>query len=117
MRSIFRRVSFVLIFLCFAQSVFAQTRVISTVAGTGKPGFSGDGGPATSANLSAPSEITIDSSGNFYIADRDNHRIRKVYAATGVITTVAGSGIAGWFFEGGPATVASLDHPSGVEID
>src|SRR5262249_5803305 len=77
----------------------------------------GDGGPATAAMLKAPSDVTVDSSGDFYIADRNNNRVRKVDVGTGVITTVAGSGNAGWFFSGGRAGFASLDHPSGVAVD
>ena len=116
MRSIFSRVSYrINSGFCHAKRLCAA-RVISTVAGTGTAGFSGDGGPATAALLNGPSEITIDGKGD-YSADRDNHRIRKVDGSTGVITTIIGNGVAGWFFEGGPAKLASLDHPSGVEID
>ena len=89
--------------------------VISTVAGNGTPGFSGDNGPATSAELNYPSGVAVDSAGNLYIADYFNQRIRKV--SNGVITTVAG--IATWGFSGdnGPATSAQLDYPSGVAVD
>jgi sugar lactone lactonase YvrE len=117
MRCILQRVIFVLVFILPAGAALAQTRVITTAAGTGAAGFSGDGGPAPAAVLNHPSDVTVDSSGNFYIADRDNHRVRKVSVASGVINTVAGSGVAGWFFSGGPALFASLDRPSGVAVD
>ena len=91
--------------------------VISTVAGNGGEGYSGDGGPATAAQLNSPTGVAPDGSGNLYIADRDNHRIRKVDAA-GVITTVAGSGRFGGFGgDGGAATAAQLDDPRGVALD
>ncbi len=70
----------------------AATGVITTVAGSDKPGFSGDGGPATKATLDCPSGIAVDGVGNLYIADTNNQRIRKVTAATGIITTIAGNG-------------------------
>ena len=86
---------------------------IATVAGNG--GFSGDGGPALSASLSLPIGVAVDSSGAVYIADANNHRIRKV--SGGTITTVAGNGTAGFSGDGGPATNASLDNPSSVAVD
>ncbi len=89
---------------------------ISTVAGTGLAGYSGDGGAATSALLSRPSGVAVDSSGNLFIADRDNHRIRKV-DTSGVITTVAGTGKFGYSGDGGPATAARLDNPIDLEVD
>jgi sugar lactone lactonase YvrE len=91
--------------------------IITTVAGTGTAGFSGDGGAATSAMLTYPFEVAIDSSGNLYIADSDNQRIRKVSAATGIITTVAGSGAQGYSGDGGAATSAMLNWPYGVAVD
>ena len=92
------------------------TGVITTIAGTGAEGFSGDGGQATAAQLDNPSGVVLDSSGNLYIADRDNHRIRKV-DTTGVITTIAGTGVEGFGGDGGPATAAQLDSPSTVALD
>ena len=71
--------------------VDAKTGIITTVAGTGKKGFSGDGGPATEATFSSPHSIDLDESGNIYIADIGNHRIRMVHAETGVVNTIAGS--------------------------
>jgi uncharacterized protein (TIGR03437 family) len=89
--------------------------VITTVAGNGTPGFSGDGGPATSAQLSSPSGVGVDAAGNLYIADTNNNRIRKV--SNGMITTVAGNGVAGPSGDGGPATSAWLSEPYGVAVD
>jgi sugar lactone lactonase YvrE len=90
--------------------------VISTVAGNGVPGYSGDGGPATSAALFQPFTVVVDGSGNLFIADSFNHRIRKV-DPSGVITTVAGNGTAGYSGDGGPATAASLNYPYSVALD
>lgn len=89
--------------------------VITTVAGTGKPGYSGDGGPATAAKLETPHSVALDAAGNLYIADSPNHRIRKVDHA-GIITTIVGSGASGSSGDGGPATAARLNYPKGVEI-
>ncbi len=89
--------------------------VISTVAGNGTSGFSGDGGPATSAQMKTPSGVATDSAGNVYIADTNNHRIRKV-SAGGVISTIAGTGIAGTAGDGGQAKVAQLNSPLGVAV-
>jgi NHL repeat len=88
----------------------------SVFAGTGTGGFSGDGGPATSAKLNSPRGIGIDSSGNVYIADTGNNRIRKVTVA-GIISTVAGTGTAGFSGDGGAATAAKLSGPYGVSVD
>ncbi len=90
--------------------------VITTVAGYGAAGFSGDGSAATSAALLVPNDMTLDASGNLYIADTGNHRIRKV-SANGIITTVAGDGAPRFFGDGGPATSASLLGPGGVAVD
>ena len=93
------------------------TGTISTIAGTGSPGFAGDGGPATAARLESPFGITIDDADNLYIADSANQRIRKVTLVNGQITTVAGSGSFGFSGDGGPANIASLKSPRGVAID
>ncbi len=90
--------------------------VISTVAGKGTAGYSGDGGPASSAELSTPSGVAVDTSGNIYIADSSNNCVRKV-DASGVISTVAGNGTAGYSGDGGPAVSAELSSPSGVAVD
>ncbi len=89
---------------------------ISTVAGTGAAGFSGDGGAATSAQLNYPTGVAVDGAGNVYIADRDNHRIRKV-DASGDISTVAGTGAAGFSGDGGAAISAQINEPRGVDVD
>ncbi|MFC5865373.1 chitobiase/beta-hexosaminidase C-terminal domain-containing protein [Acidicapsa dinghuensis] len=99
------------------RKVNAATGVITTVAGNGIPGYSGDGGPATSAELDYPYGIGVDSAGDLYIADTSNHRIRKVNAATGTITTVAGDGTAGNSGDGGPATSGEMTYPYGIAID
>jgi len=88
---------------------------ITTVAGNGNFGFSGDGGPATSASLLSPYGVAVDSAGNLYIADGLNNRIRMV--SNGTITTVAGNGTGGSSGDGGPATNASLNSPYGVAVD
>ena len=90
--------------------------VISTVAGSGTNGFSGDGGAAVAAQLNFPSGVALDGAGNLYIADTFNNRIRKVDAA-GVISTVAGTGRGGYGGDGGPATAAQLGGPEGVAVD
>jgi hypothetical protein len=100
---------------------------IYTVAGNGTQGFSGDGGPATSAELRIPRDVTVDSAGNLVIADTINSRVRVVAARTGTfygqpmtagdIYTVAGNGIFGFSGDGGPATSAALNEPGGVAVD
>src|SRR5438552_2359793 len=83
---------------------------ITTIAGLGKPGFSGDGGPATAGRLYAADGVAVDGQGNVYIADQDNQRVRKV-SAGGTITTFAGTGKQGSSGDGGPATSAQLTYP------
>jgi sugar lactone lactonase YvrE len=95
----------------------ATTNVITRVAGNGKAGFNGDGGLAINAELNKPIGMAIDGGGNLFIADSENNRIRRVDTATGIINTIAGSGIAGFFGDDGPATEARLDHPVSVAID
>jgi hypothetical protein len=95
-------------------SLAAQT--ISTIAGTGSAGYSGDGGTATSAQLNGPFGIAVDNSGNVYIADRNNNRLRKIDAA-GTITTIAGTGTAGYNGDGGLATAAQLNALCGIAVD
>jgi trimeric autotransporter adhesin len=89
--------------------------VITTVAGNGLAGYSGDGGPAAVAALRAPEGLAVDSTGNLYIADRMNARIRRV--SNGVISTVAGTGVAGFSGDGGPASSAQLSAPAKVALD
>jgi sugar lactone lactonase YvrE len=90
--------------------------LISTVAGNGTNGFSGDGGKATNAELSYPAAILVDAASNLYIADFTNNRIRVV-GTNGLINTIAGSGSNAFFGDGGPATNASLWHPAGLALD
>ncbi len=99
------------------RKVDAATGVIITVAGNGVESFSGDGGPATLAAINRPVGLTVDGPGNIFIADRYNGRIRRVDAATGVITTIAGIGIYGFGGDGGPATAAILGLPVDVAFD
>lgn len=88
------------------------------VVGTGKSGrFGGDGGPATQATLNFPGAVAVDCQGNLYIADTMNHRVRKVDAATGVITTIAGTGQHRCSGDGGPATAAALNEPAALAVD
>jgi len=99
------------------REVVASTGNIQTVAGDGTAGFSGDGGPATRAQLDLPFGVFVDGPGNIFIADSNNNRIREVVASTGNIQTIAGNGTAGFGGDGGPATNATLDGPFGVFID
>ncbi len=99
------------------RKVDAGTGVITTVAGNGLQGFSGDGGLATQAQFHSLGGLTTDASGNLYIADNYNNRIRMVSAATGIVSTVAGSGAAGLAGDGGRAVDAELDNPLSVAVD
>ena len=99
------------------RQVAAGTGIVTTVAGNGVASFSGDGGPATSASLNWPTGVAVDGGGNVFIGDTLNHRIRRVAAGTGIITTVAGNGVNTFGGDGGPATSASLKNPSGVVLD
>lgn len=112
------------VFDCFNARVrvIKADGTIATIAGTGERGFSGDGGPATSAQLSPqcgandPAGLAVDGAGDVFIADTGNNRVRMVTPA-GVITTVAGTGIAGFGGDGGPATAARLYYPTGLAVD
>ncbi len=95
----------------------AATGAVTIVAGTGTVGYSGDGGPATSAQLHYPGGLAVDGSGNLYISDGGNCRIRKVATGTGIITTVAGNGTQGYSGDGGQATSAQMNFPLGVALD
>lgn len=99
------------------RKVDAGTGVITTVAGNGQQGFSGDGGPATQAQFHSLGGVVTDASGNLYIADNYNNRVRMVSAATGTIATVAGNGAAGVAGDGGRAVDAELDNPLSVAVD
>ena len=99
------------------RKVAAGTGIITTVAGNGTQGYSGDGGPAIAAQFSSLGGLATDAAGNLYIADNYNNRIRKVSAASGIITTVAGNGVAGHSGDGGPAVSAALNGPLDVAAD
>ncbi len=90
--------------------------IISTVAGIGVVGYTGDGGPATASELGAPYRVVVDTLNNVYIADQGNNCIRKVNTS-GIITTVAGNGTPGYSGDGGPATAAELINPYGLSVD
>lgn len=94
----------------------ARTGVITTFAGTGRGGYSGDGGPADRAMIGLPSDVAVNARGDLYIADPANNRIRVVDGATGIMTTFAGTGEAGFGGDGGPATEARLRTPFGVSV-
>ena len=94
-----------------------STGTIAVIAGTGTEGYSGDGGPATAAELGSPAAVTTDSLGNVFIADVGNNRIRKITIATGIITTIAGNGTGSFSGDGGPAISAELYAPDGLYFD
>src|SRR6478609_9348512 len=94
-----------------------RTRRTLTVAGNGQKAYSGDGGAATEASLNMPHEVQFDSTGHLYIAERDNHVIRKVHATTGAISTFAGTGSAGFSGDGGPASLAQLRQPHSIAVE
>jgi streptogramin lyase len=94
-----------------------KTGQIQTVAGCGKKGYSGDGGPATEAELNEPYEVRFDADGNMYFVEMQNHLIRRVDAKTHVISTVAGTGVAGYGGDGGPAIKAQFRQPHSIALD
>jgi sugar lactone lactonase YvrE len=98
------------------RQVDLTTGIITTFAGTGVVGYNGDGGLAIDARFNQPGEIVIDHSGNLYIAEIHGNRIRKI-DTHGIITTIAGNGIAGYSGDGGPATQARINEPTGMAID
>jgi hypothetical protein len=99
------------------REVSASTGLISTIAGNGNPTYTGDKGSAVNATLSTPSGVALDGAGNLYIADTGNNVVRKITAATGIITTVAGTGTIGSGGDGFAATSAQLNQPQGVTVD
>ena len=94
-------------------AIKSEAQIITTIAGTGTSGYSGDGGPATAADISAPTVVAFDASGNLYFPDYGNSTIRKISTA-GIITTVVGTGTPGYSGDGGAATAAQLNYPSYV---
>lgn len=103
-------------FCLVLQSVLAYSQNISTIAGTGVAGFGGDGGPATAAHLANPQKAVADASGNVYISDYSNNRVRKV-STSGIISTVVGDWACDTTGDGGPAVAAKICHPMGLAID
>jgi hypothetical protein len=97
-------------------AIYAQSNIITTLAGTGISGYTGDGGAATSADLNQVSRVIVDAAGNKYIADAANNRIRKI-SSTGIITTIVGNGTAGFSGDGGSASSASVNAPDGLALD
>ncbi len=94
-----------------------EAGVITTIAGTGERGYSGDGGLATVARMSEPFMCAFDAAGNLYIAEAMNHCIRRVYWDTGAIVTIAGTGEQGYSGDGGPATQATFNQPYSLQVD
>ena len=94
-----------------------RNSVITTAVGAGKKGYSGDGGPALDAALNEPYEVRFDKQGNLFVVERLNHTVRRVDAKTRIITTVAGSGKAGFSGDGGAATNAALNQPHSIQFD
>ena len=107
-----KKILYLLLFIPF----LGNTQTITTVAGIGTMGYSGDNGPAISAQLYSPDGIAVDTNGNIFIADTYNQVIRKVNAA-GIITTIAGNGTGGYSGDGNPASSAGLFLPSGLALD
>jgi len=99
------------------RKITASTGIISTVAGNGTAGFSGDGGLATAAEINNTWSIAVDKKGNLFLADANNNRIRRVDATTGIITTIAGNGVAGYSGDGGNPLLASMNGPTGIAVD
>ena len=95
----------------------STTGAIVTAAGNGTPGYTGNGGPATNAELYLPWAVAVDSAGDLFIADYEDNVVREVVKATGDIVTVAGNGTAGYTGNHGHATAAELDEPDGVAVD
>jgi len=94
-----------------------RTKRVAVIAGTGEKGHAGDGGPAAKALLSTPHEVRFDAAGNMFIAERDTHVVRYIDMKSGVISTVAGTGIRGYSGDGGPAAAAQLAQPHSIALD
>ena len=106
---------FMCVLLGYGSTLNAQN--INTFAGTGTAGFSGDGGAATSAQITNPFGVAKDASGNIYFCDAGDNRIRKITVLTGNITTICGTGTAGFSGDGGPAATAQINSPFSIAID
>ncbi len=112
-----RKILSILIVLLLFNVARTDDYIVATIAGTGSATFTGDNGDATSATLKYPWAAYTDTSYNVYVADRDNHRIRKITISTGIISTVVGTGTAGFSGDTGQATSASLQYPTSVVLD
>ena len=112
MQQFYRAIRFVLLAFSLLAIIPAKAQVIFTVAGAGN----GDGSPATAASLNYPYSVVVDGSGNIYIADQSNNRIRKINTS-GVISTIAGNGHGGYSGDGGPATAAEINYPGPLALD
>ena len=99
------------------RKITKSTGIITTVAGTGGFGYTGNGRLATAATLSFPFDVAVDSLGNIFVADSDSSVIRKITKSTGIISTIAGTGTKGYSGDGGPATKATLFYPIGIAVD
>jgi DNA-binding beta-propeller fold protein YncE len=97
--------------------VDARTGVITTCAGCGEPGYSGDGGPASRARFNEPYGIAVDNAGNIYVADRHNHCVRRIDGSSGIVATFAGNGSSGFSGDDGPASRAGMLEPNGLALD
>ena len=102
---------------CRIRKVAISTGTIATIVGTGSCTYSGNGGPATSAGITFPVGVAIDTSGNIFFVDQWNYRVRKVTVSTGIITLIAGTGSGTYGGDNGPATSASFQYPWGLALD
>ena len=114
-----RKIHIRLFISCFflSFSFFAKSQIITTIAGNGTGGFSGDGGLSVNALVKSPLGLCLDPAGNIYFTDYGNQRIRRIDAVTGIISTVAGNGTAGFSGDGGPALNAQLNGPFRLCLD
>jgi len=99
------------------ERIDAVTNIITNIAGSAIAGYSGDGGPATAATFKDIFGICTDAAGNIYLVDEENNRVRKITAATGIVTTIAGTGSSGYSGDGGPATAARIYNSSSITTD
>jgi hypothetical protein len=112
-----KRVVLIVVFTCACAYLQAQVNYITTIAGTGVQGYSGDGGPAINAEFKYPETMCLDRFGNLYVADVLGNNIRKIVLSTGIITTIAGTGTRGFSGDGGLATDATISYPQGICTD
>ncbi|HTA83623.1 MAG TPA: SpvB/TcaC N-terminal domain-containing protein, partial [Bacteroidia bacterium] len=113
--AILKRFIFSLLFL-FLAALNSKAQIIATIAGNGTAGYSGDASAATLAEINLPSGVAVDATGNIYISDTQNNRIRKV-STSGIISTIAGNGVGGFNGDGGQATAAEINAPHGITLD